>query len=102
MFCWPLVLVWGLFWGGAYLVLREVNPANAVALLILPVLLAAAPGNLLSRYTSGGVPAGEFTLFAAASILVVLVKHLGPVRAYIDERREARSRRRDTGAGGES
>jgi glycerol-3-phosphate acyltransferase PlsY len=102
MFCWPLVLVWGLLWSGAYLVIREVNPANAVALLLLPMLLAVTPGILLSRFTSGGVPAEEFTLFAAASILVVLVKHLGPVRAYIGERREARFRRNDTGGGGKS
>jgi glycerol-3-phosphate acyltransferase PlsY len=102
MFCWPLVLVWGVLWSGAYMVLREVNPANAVALLLLPMLLAVTPGTLLSRFTSGRVPAEEFTLFAAAAILVVLVKHLGPVRAYIGERREARSRRNDTGGAGRS
>jgi glycerol-3-phosphate acyltransferase PlsY len=102
MFCWPLVFVWGLFWSGAYLVLREVNPANAVASLLLPLLLAVTPGFFLSRFTAGGIPGEEFTVFAAASMFVVLVKHLAPVRAYIEERRRARFRRHDTGGGGRS
>ena len=101
MFCWPLVLLWGLLWGGAYLIIREVNPANAVASLAVPLLLAVTPGYFLSRFTAGGIPGEEFTVFAAASMLVVLVKHLGPVRAYIGERREAHSRRHDTGGAGE-
>ncbi len=102
MFCWPLVLVWVLLWGGAYLALREVNPANAAASLAVPLLLAVTPGSFLSRFTAGGIPGEEFTIFAAASMFVVLVKHLGPVRAYIGERREARFRRHDTGGVGKS
>jgi glycerol-3-phosphate acyltransferase PlsY len=102
MFCWPLVLVWGVLWGGAYLFLREVNPANAVASLVVPLLLAVTPGAFLSRFTAGGIRGEEFTMFAAAAMLVVLVKHLGPVRAYILERREAHFRRHDTGGRGKS
>ena len=102
MFCWPLVPVWGVLWGGAYLILGEVNPANAVASLLLPLLLALTPGSFLSRFLTGGVRGEEFTIAVAASMLLVLVKHLEPVRAYIQERREARSRRDDTGGEGES
>ena len=102
MFCWPLVLVWGLLWSGAYLVIREVNPANAAACLAVLLILAVTPGDVVSRFTAGGIPAVEFTMFAAASMLVVLVKHLGPVRAYIGKRREAQSRGHDTGGGGET
>ena len=102
MFCWPLVPVWCLLWGGAYLVLREVNPANAVASLILPFLLAVTPGSFLSRFTAGGIRGEDFTFFAAASMLLVLMKHLEPVRAYIRERREARFRRHEPGGGGGS
>lgn len=102
MFCWPLVPVWCLLWGGAYLVLREVNPANAVASLAIPLLLAVIPGSFLSRFTAGGIRGEDFTMFAAASMLLVLMKHLGPVRAYIRERREARFRRHEPGGGGES
>lgn len=102
MFCWPLVLVWGVLWSGAYLALREVNPANAVASLAVPLLLAVTPGSFLSRFTAGGIPGEEFTIVAAASMFVVLLKHLGPVRAYIGERREARFRRHDKGGVGKS
>jgi glycerol-3-phosphate acyltransferase PlsY len=101
MFCWPLVLVWGVLWGGAYLVLGEVNPANAAASLVIPLIAAVTPGVLLSRLTPGGIPGAQFTVFAAASMLVVLVKHLAPVRAYIAERRGAHSRRHDSGGTGE-
>jgi glycerol-3-phosphate acyltransferase PlsY len=102
MFCWPLVLVWGILWGGAYLVLREVNPANAVASLLVPPLLAATPGLFLSRFTASGVRGEEFTLFATASMVLVLVKHIAPVRSYIREKREAHSRRHETGGRGQS
>jgi glycerol-3-phosphate acyltransferase PlsY len=100
MFCWPLVLVWGILWSGAYLVLRGVNPANAVACLLVPLLPALIPDMIFSRFTANGIGEGEFTLFAAASMLVVLVKHLEPVRAYIVERRGAHSRPHDTGGTG--
>ncbi|HMK38952.1 MAG TPA: glycerol-3-phosphate acyltransferase [Bacteroidota bacterium] len=97
MFCWPLVPVWGALWAGAYLILKEVNPANAVASIIIPVLIALAPGPLLSRFAPGGVGRGEFALFAAVSMIVVLMKHLEPVRAYIGKRRKSADRPHDTG-----
>ena len=100
MFCWPLVLVWGVLWSGAYLVLRDVNPANAVACVLVPLLPALVPDIIFSRFTANGIGEGEFTLFAAASMLVVLVKHLEPVRAYIVERLGAHSRPHDTGGTG--
>jgi glycerol-3-phosphate acyltransferase PlsY len=83
VFCWPLIPVWGLLWGGAFALLREVNAANAAASFLLPVLLEAVPAAFLSRFTAGGVPGGEFRIFAALSMIVVLVKLWEPVRAYI-------------------
>jgi hypothetical protein len=86
MFCWPLVIVWGIFWAGAYILMREVNPANAAASLLIPPVTAAIPGEVFSRVVPGRIGQWEFTLFAAVSILLVLVKHVEPVRAYIKER----------------
>jgi glycerol-3-phosphate acyltransferase PlsY len=97
MFSWQLVPVWGLLWSVSYLALREVNPANAVASFLMPFLVAAAPSALFARLTAGGIQQGEFTLFIACAMVVVLVKHLKPVRAYIQERRGKGSRRRHTG-----
>lgn len=97
MFTWPLVPVWGLLWGASYLALRDVNPANAAASFVVPFLVATAPSSLFVRMTGGGIDQGEFTLFTACVMAVVLVKHLQPVRAYIQERRGRGSRRRHTG-----
>ena len=102
VFCWPLVLIWGALWGAAFAVLRRVNPANAVASFLLPLLMAVTPGSFLSRFSTGGRPGEDLTPFVATSMLVVLVKHLGPVRAYIGERRKGHFRRHDTGGRGES
>lgn len=97
MFSWQLVPVWGLMWGASYTALREVNPANAVATFVLPFLVAAAPSAIFARLTGGGIGQGEFTLFIAGVMVIVLVKHLEPVRAYIQERRGGGSRRRPGG-----
>ena len=97
MFCWPLVPVWGALWTAAYMILREVNPANAVASAIIPVIIALTPDEILNRFAAVGFGSGEFALFAAASMIVVLVKHLEPVRAYIRKRRKSGFRPRDTG-----
>ncbi len=97
VFAWPLVLVWGALWSLAYAILREVNPANAAASLVLPLLLAFAPDWLIARVTAGGIPPGEFTSFVALSMIIVLVKHWEPVRAYAGGKRESGSRAPETG-----
>jgi len=99
MLSWPLVLVWGLLWSLAYAMLREVNPANAAACVVLPLLLASSPGWLIARITAEGIPPGEFVSFVALSMIIVLVKHWEPVRAYIGGKRESRSRTPETGRG---
>jgi acyl phosphate:glycerol-3-phosphate acyltransferase len=88
MFCWPLVIVWGILWCGGYLLMREVNPANAAASFLIPLIIGAAPEEIFSRVVPDRIGHTEFTVFAAVAILLVLVKHLEPVRAYIKERQQ--------------
>ncbi len=97
MFCWPLILLWGALWGVAYIFLGEVNPANAAASIIMPVIALAVPG-ALSSFAAPGIRGGDLAGAAALAMLVVLVKLVEPVLAYIKEKRAA-SDRTDQGSG---
>ena len=97
MFCPVLVIVWGALWACAFLLLREVNAANAAASVLIPLIVAVTPGGLLSRWTSHGIQGGELALYSTASMLLVLLKLCEPVRAYIRERRAPPGRPHDKG-----
>jgi len=90
MLCWPLVVVWGAFWSLGFLLVRRVNPANAAATFLLLLLVELVPEGALGKLLSANIQVGEFRLFIAFAMLIILVKHLEPVGAYIREMSNAR------------
>jgi glycerol-3-phosphate acyltransferase PlsY len=94
VFCWPVLPAWGVLWAAAYALLRSVNTASAVASVLLPLVLALIPGGILTPFLSAGTGEGEFALYFAASMIVVLVKLVEPVRTYISQRRQSPARLR--------
>ncbi|HUI64045.1 MAG TPA: glycerol-3-phosphate acyltransferase [Bacteroidota bacterium] len=90
MLCWPLVVAWGTIWTLAFLLIRRVNPANAAASLLLLLLVELVPQGMLSALLSANIGVSEFRLFIAVALLIILVKHLEPVGAYIREMSNAR------------
>jgi len=92
MLAWPIVLVWGGFWLAGRLLLRDVNAANAAASLVTLLLIETLPRGALALAGAGEATPGDFRAFALAAFALVIVKHLAPVRAYIREVRDRRSR----------
>lgn len=79
---WPVVAAWLLLWGCAYLLLREVNVANATASLSLLTLALILPAGWLQELF--GMDASPWSIRAFGVILmgVILVRLWQPVREY--------------------
>jgi acyl phosphate:glycerol-3-phosphate acyltransferase len=90
LIAWPVVPAWGILWGGAYLLLRSVNPANAAATIGVMLGIVFGSEDLIARVTTSGVPAGAFRLAGSVVLVIILLKHIGPVLEYIQMRRTGR------------
>jgi glycerol-3-phosphate acyltransferase PlsY len=89
LFALPLVGAWCVVWCVAYVLLKSVNPANAVALLVSGGCAILAPGWFIAPLTGATLSAGLFRMMVLSGFGVVLVRHVSPIREFL---REARSR----------
>jgi glycerol-3-phosphate acyltransferase PlsY len=85
---WPVVPAWLALWGAAYPLLRSVNPANALATLLILVAALALPAEWIGAVAPDGIT--EFRLFASAVMVIILARHVSPVMEFVNERRMAR------------
>jgi acyl phosphate:glycerol-3-phosphate acyltransferase len=85
---WPVVGVWLVLWGAGYLLLRDVNPANAFASVILFALFLILPDNILSA--AGPAPNNVVWIRLAGALLmmIILIKHIEPLKEYIGQLRD--------------
>ena len=88
---WWVVAVWGIFWALAFVFLRRVNVANAIALLGTGAAALLLPGRMLQELLPAGHSVPEFRVFVVTLAAVILVKHVQPVRAFVDELQKGRS-----------
>jgi acyl phosphate:glycerol-3-phosphate acyltransferase len=84
---WILVAVWGACWVAGYATWRRVNLGNAFALLVLLLLILLLPLEQMQPFLSAWVPAGAFRYFGAVLLGIILMRHVEPVRVYIEEKR---------------
>lgn len=89
---WPIVPIWMLVWGLGFSLFRSVNPANALASVILAVAALTAPDPWVATVHPAPAEPG-FRLFVAALMTVILARLGGAVREYVHELRDGRSRR---------
>ncbi len=82
MVSWGFILIWGILWAIGYLLTKNVNVGNAIASLgeLLGVLVT--PDEVLSPLLGFSVVPPEFKLFAVALFVVILTKHVAPMREY--------------------
>lgn len=85
---WPLVLIWGAFWAVAFALTKNVNVGNAVASATELVGVILLPASMLSMLVGGLTSLTEFRVFGVALFIVILVKHIGPVREYLGRLKE--------------
>jgi glycerol-3-phosphate acyltransferase PlsY len=82
----PVVVpVWMAFWLLGFGVTRSVNPANALASLLLLLGFLLVPAEVMTMYLPGAVPVPGLRVVGAAMLVPVLVRLIGPVREYMRE-----------------
>lgn len=80
---WPLVFIWGAFWVVAFASTKNVNVGNAVASAVEMIGVLVMPASFLGLLVGGSSSLIEFRVFAVALFVVILIKHIGPVREYV-------------------
>ena len=83
---WPVVLLWCVLWAAGNFFLRRVNPANALATVLVMAFILAVPESLLALLVAGDPPLAGFRIISTLLLIVILVKHAAPVREYLKER----------------
>jgi acyl phosphate:glycerol-3-phosphate acyltransferase len=91
---WVVVPAWGLLWLLAYLLLKKVTPANAIATGLILILAIVLPAAILEFVAHQGAPVDGFRLFVVGVMLLILVRHIAPVLDYL------RSLKASKGGGG--
>lgn len=84
---WLLVAMWAIWWAVGFLIFRRVNVGNAFACALTLGSAAVLSPAALSTMVTANPPMGEFRVFLVVFLLIILVKHVGPVREYFRERR---------------
>jgi len=84
---WLFVAFWGVWWAIGFWLTRKVNVGNVVGCLAILLVALLLPEHLLAPLLPAGAEDGEFRLFGVVLIGVVLIKHVAPVKQYLEERR---------------
>ena len=79
---WPALALWCALWVLGFLLIRHINVANALASVVELIGILVAPGYLLSLITGTSIETGEFRIFGLALFIVILIKHVEPVREF--------------------
>ena len=79
---WPFLAVWCALWVLGFLLIRHINVANALASVVEMVGILVAPGGLLRPMVGSSIETGEFRIFLFALFIVILIKHVEPVREF--------------------
>jgi glycerol-3-phosphate acyltransferase PlsY len=88
MLIWPpFVLLWCGLWCLAMSALRTVNPASAAASMTAATLGALVPAEAVDRLVPPGATLTELRLFVVTTMILVLLRLVGPALAFLASRR---------------
>jgi glycerol-3-phosphate acyltransferase PlsY len=79
---WVAVPLWLLIWGAAFLLIRVVNPASAVASSVVLIGALCLPAGAWEWALAAPVPVLWVRVCFAALMAVILTRLIGPVREY--------------------
>lgn len=79
---WAFVLIWGILWVIGYVLTKNVNIGNAIASAVELLGVSVTPQGVLSPLLSSSIAPSEFKMFAVALFVVILTKHVNPMREY--------------------
>jgi glycerol-3-phosphate acyltransferase PlsY len=80
-----VVPVWGAFWLAGFGATRSVNPANALACLLLIAGYLLVPAEILMIFLPAAVPVPGLRVAGVAILVPVLIRLVGPVKEYVRE-----------------
>jgi glycerol-3-phosphate acyltransferase PlsY len=80
---WVFLALWLVLWLGAYYLLRDINPASALTSAIVLGTLFLAPLGQFPSLLPAGATVESFRIFGTLLIVIILTKHLQPVKEYI-------------------
>lgn len=83
---WGLVAVWGVLWAIGFPIWKNVNVANAFASLVIALAVTIAPEPALRLLLPPGMPVPGLRAFCVFLMVLVLAKHVGPVKSYLKHR----------------
>ena len=84
---WAVVLIWCVLWAAGNFFIKRVNPANALATALVMLGILVMPDALLARLAAGEPPLAGYRIFTTLLLIIILIKHVAPVREYLKERR---------------
>jgi acyl phosphate:glycerol-3-phosphate acyltransferase len=84
---WPTVPLWISFWAVGFWWTRNINVGNAIATVLTLALALIMPAWMLQRIVPEGFTSEGVRVFVSAMMLLILIKHMEPVRAFLQERR---------------
>jgi len=87
LLAWPAVPTWILLWGVGYILTRDVNVGNAMATLLLIIAALALPPSVIERVVPQAGATGDARLFMAMVFVFILLKHIDPVREFVQSKR---------------
>lgn len=83
---WQVVGIWMLCWVPGYWLTRDVNMGNVLATLVAVVAVLVIPESGLRGVIPAYCTEREFRLFAGAVFVVILLKHIDPVKEFLEKR----------------
>jgi len=98
---WFIVVLWELFWLAGYVLTKSINPGNVIASLLLMIVLLFIPGHLIQPFAPQGADIMAFREFGVLILGCILVKHIGPMKEYLDEKRGKRDLKGKPGGRGD-
>lgn len=82
MLSWFVILIWGIFWLIGFALTRHVNAGNTIASAAELLGVMVVPAGALKMLVGPSIEVAEFRVFAAAVFVVILIKHVDPMREY--------------------
>ena len=87
---WLIVPFWGIWWAIGFWITRRVNMGNVIGCLVTLLVVLFLPEESLAPLLPAGAGEVGFRLFGTALILVILIKHIGPVKEYLNDQRTSK------------
>ncbi len=100
MISWPLAVVWAVGWSLAYLVLRHINMANAIATVVALVVVLGLPADTLRKGIPDGASVVHFRYFTVLLAGLILIKLLDTMTEYFKARRGGNGQQGESGNAG--